>query len=120
MLAIVLNVLGNGVFFLVCSLFPNGRFVPRWTRWLLPCWVVAGLTFLFFRDVSFMYLVYNLVWLGEAVLLVIALFYRYHFASSPLQRQQTKWVIFGGSVAGFMEVGLINALFSFPFFWQRT
>ncbi len=42
-LAIVLNVLGNGVFFLVCSLFPNGRFVPRWTRWLLPCWVVAGI-----------------------------------------------------------------------------
>src|SRR5260221_5758379 len=106
MLGIVLNVLGNGVFFLVCSLFPNGRFVPRWTRWLLPCWVVAGLTFLFFRDVSFMYLVYNLVWLGEAILLVIALFYRYHYASSPLQRQQTKWVIYGGSVAGIIVFGL--------------
>ena len=114
MLAIVLNVLGNGVFFLVCSLFPNGRFVPRWTRWLLPCWVVAGLTFLFFRDVSFMYLVYNLVWLGEAVLLVIALFYRYHYASSPLQRQQTKWVIYGGSVAGIIVVGLTMPLYLFP------
>src|SRR6266436_1340699 len=114
MLAIVLNVLGNGVFFLVCSLFPNGRFVPRWTRWLLPCWVVAGLTFLFFRDVSFMYLVYNLFWLGEAVLLVIALFYRYHYASSPLQRQQTKWVIYGGSVAGIIVVGLTMPLYLFP------
>ena len=114
MLAIVLNVLGNGVFFLVCSLFPNGRFVPRWTRWLLPCWVVAGLTFLFFRDVSFMYLVYNLVWLGEAVLLVIALFYRYRYASSPLQRQQTKWVIYGGSVAGIIVVGLTMPLYLFP------
>ena len=113
-LAIVLNVLGNGVFFLVCSLFPNGRFVPRWTRWLLPCWVVAGLTFLFFRDVSFMYLVYNLVWLGEAVLLVIALFYRYRYASSPLQRQQTKWVIYGGSVAGIIVVGLTMPLYLFP------
>ncbi len=114
MLAIVLNVLGNGVFFLVCSLFPNGRFVPRWTRWLLPCWVVAGLTFLFFRDVSFMYLVYNLVWLGEAVLLVIAQFYRYRYASSPLQRQQTKWVIYGGSVAGIIVVGLTMPLYLFP------
>ena len=114
MLAIVLNVLGNGVFFLVCSLFPNGRFVPRWTRWLLPCWVVAGLTFLFFRDVSFMYLVYNLVWLGEAVLLVITLFYRYRYASSPLQRQQTKWVIYGGSVAGIIVVGLTMPLYLFP------
>ena len=114
MLAIVLNVLGNGVFFLVCSLFPNGRFVPRWTRWLLPCWVVAGLTFLFFRDVSFMYLVYNLVWLGEVVLLVIAQFYRYRYASSPLQRQQTKWVIYGGSVAGIIVVGLTMPLYLFP------
>jgi hypothetical protein len=113
-LAIVLNVLGNGAFFLVGSLFPNGRFVPRWTRWLLPCWVVAGLAFLFFRDVSFMYLVYNLVWLGEVVLLVIAQFYRYRYASSPLQRQQTKWVIYGGSVAGIIVVGLTMPLYLFP------
>jgi hypothetical protein len=113
-LAIVLNVLANGAFFLVGSLFPTGRFVPRWTRWLLLCWVVAGLAFLFFRDVSFMYLVYNLVWLGEVVLLVIAQFYRSRYASSPLQRQQTKWVIYGGSVAGIIVVGLTMPLYLFP------
>src|SRR3989441_8122163 len=113
-LAIVLTVLGNGVLFLVCSLFPNGRFVPRWTRWLLPCWVVSGMVFLFFRDVSFMYQVYDLVWLGEVVLLVIALFYRYRYASSPLQRQQTKWVIYGGSVAGIILVGFTVPLYIFP------
>ena len=113
-LAIVLNVFCNGVFFLVCSLFPNGRFVPRWTRWLLPCWVITGMIFLFFRDVSFMYLVHNLVWLGEVVLLVIALFYRYRYASSTLQRQQTKWVIYGGSVAGLIVVGLTVPLYLFP------
>ncbi len=113
-LAIVLTVLGNGAFFLVGSLFPHGRFVPRWTRWLLPCWVVSGLAFLFFHDVSFMYLVYKLVWLGVVVLLVIALFYRYRYASSPLQRQQTKWVIYGASVAGIIEVGLTMPLYLFP------
>jgi len=113
-LAIVLSVFCNGVFFLVCSLFPNGRFVPRWTRWFLPCWVVSGIVFLFFRDVSFVYLIYNLVWLGEVVLLVIALFYRYRYASSTLQRQQTKWVIYGGSVAGIIVVGLTLPLYIFP------
>ncbi len=113
-LAIVLTVLGNGAFFLVGSLFPHGRFVPRWTRWLLPCWVVSGLAFLFFHDVSFMYLAYKLVWLGVVVLLVIALFYRYRYASSPLQRQQTKWVIYGASVAGIIEVGLTMPLYLFP------
>ena len=113
-LAIALTVLGNGVFFLVGSLFPDGRFVPRWTCWLLPCWVVAGIVFLFFRDVTFMYVVYNLVWLAEIILLVIALFYRYRYASSPLQRQQTKWVIYGGSVAGIIVVGITVPLYLFP------
>ena len=117
-LAIVLNVLGNGVFFLVCSLFPNGRFVPRWTRWLLPCWLVSGMVFLFFRDVSFAYQVFNLVWLGEVVLLVIALFYRYHYASSPLECQQTKWVIFGICVAAIIVIGLTVPIFIFPSFGQ--
>jgi hypothetical protein len=117
-LAIVLNVLGNGMFFLVCSLFPNGRFVPLWTRWLLPCWVVSGIVFLFFRDVSFVYPIHHLVWFAEVVLLVIALLYRYHYASSPLQRQQTKWVIFGTCVAGIIVIGLTVPILIFPLFGQ--
>jgi hypothetical protein len=112
--AIVLDVLESGAFFLVGFLFPTGRFVPHWTRWLLPCLVVAGMAFLFFRDVSFMYLVYKLVWLGVLVLLVIALVYRYWYVSSLLQRQQTKWVIYGASVAGIIAVGLTLPLYLFP------
>ncbi len=46
--AILLNVLTFGIVFLVCSLIPTGRFVPRWTRWLVPVWVVWGLIFTFF------------------------------------------------------------------------
>jgi signal transduction histidine kinase len=111
--AIVLNVLGNGVFFLVCLLFPNGRFVPRWTRWLPLIWVVSGMVFLIFRDVSSVYLV-QLVWLGVVILLVITLLYRYHYASSPLQRQQTKWVIFGICVAGIIVVALTVPILFFP------
>jgi hypothetical protein len=117
-LAIVMDVLGYGMFFLGCSLFPNGRFVPRWTRWLLPCWVGSGTAYLFFRDISFVYLVHNLVWLAEVILLVIALLYRYHYASSPLQRQQTKWAIFGTCVAGIIAVGLIIPTLLFPSLWQ--
>jgi hypothetical protein len=113
-LAIVLNIVGNGLFFLVCSLLPTGLFVPRWTRWLLPCWVVSGLVFLFSRDVFFSYLVHILVWLAVVILLVIALLYRYNYASRPLQRQQTKLVIFGGCVAGIINIGLIVPQYIFP------
>jgi len=113
-IAIVLNILGNGVFFLVFSLFPTGRFVPRWTRWLVPCWVVSGVVFLFTRESFVSYLVHTLVWLAVVIVLVIVLFYRYRLASSPLQRQQTKWVIFGSCVAGLISVGLIVPTLLFP------
>jgi len=112
--AIILNVLGSGVFFLLISLFPDGRFVPRWTRWLLPCWVVSGMVFLFFRDVSFAYPVSNLVWHAELVLLLIAQIYRYRYSLSPLQRQQGKWLLFGGSVAGIISTGLAVPPYLFP------
>jgi hypothetical protein len=117
-LAIVLNVLGDGTFFLVLSLFPNGRFVPRWTRWLLLCWLVSGIFYLFFRESSLMYLVHNLVWLTVIIFLLIALLYRYHFAASPIQRQQTKWVIFGTCVVGIIVVGLRLPNLIFPSLWQ--
>jgi hypothetical protein len=112
--AIILNVIGSGVLFLVISLFPDGRFVPRWTRWLLPCWVVSGMVFLFFRDASFAYQVSNLVWHAEFVLILIAQIYRYHHAFSPLQRQQTKWFLFGGCVAGIISTGLAVPQYLFP------
>jgi hypothetical protein len=35
LLAIGMNILCNALFFLIASLFPNGRFIPRWTRWLV-------------------------------------------------------------------------------------
>ncbi len=113
-LAIVLNVLGNGVFFLVCTLFPNGRFVPRWLPRLLPCWLGAGIVFYIFRGVALVALLYNVVWLVFVIVLVVALFYRYRYASSLLEQQQTKWVIYGGSVAGIIVIGLTVPLLLFP------
>jgi hypothetical protein len=113
-LSIVLYVLGSGVYLLVLSLFPDGRFVTRWARWLLLCWVVSAMVYLFFRDVSFAHSVYDLVWHAALVLILIAQVYRHHRAYSPLQRQQTKWILFGGSVTIIIIVGLTVPLYLFP------
>jgi hypothetical protein len=113
-LTIVLYVLGSGVYLLVLSLFPDGRFVTRWTRWLLLCWVVAGMVVLFFRDAPFALPVYDLVWHAAIVLILIALVYRYRSAYSPLQRQQSKWILFGGSVTVIIIVGLTVSQYLFP------
>src|SRR5438128_1113162 len=93
MLHFVMFVLGTSVYVLVLALFPDGQFVPRWTRWLLPCWAVAAL-------LSFMNpFSYQQVWYAALVLLVIAQVYRHRSAPDPLQRQQGKWLLFGGCVA---------------------
>src|SRR5256884_4517126 len=86
----VLGVLGSGVYVLVLALFPDGRFVPRWTRWLLLCWALSGMGVLFFSEAFFGWPVYDLVWRAELVLLLIAQVYRSRTAASPLHRQQGK------------------------------
>ncbi len=79
-------------------LFPDGRFVPRWTRWVSLLWVIWAAGSLFFSSlnpydwpVAYTYLFFVLG-LSSAV---IAQIYRYRRVSDPEQRQQTKWVVFG-------------------------
>ncbi len=77
--------------------FPTGRFAPRWTWVIAFLWVAQFFAF----DVPAqlfgagfwpgLYGVILLTWGSTAVVL----FYRYLRVFTPLQRQQTKWVVFG-------------------------
>ncbi len=107
--AIVLFDLTFGTLILVFSLFPTGRFVPRWTRWLAPVWIVGGLLFAFFPVLPSPYLLFNLIWLSELACIIVAVIYRYHHMSSPIQRQQIKWIVFGWSADC-----LLLIVFNFP------
>ncbi len=83
-------------FFLVT--FPDGRFVPHWS-WLLGCTLFVQAIFFLLPGsfnilswpVPLFLLELALAW-GSPVVLQI---YRYRRISTPAQRQQTKWVIFG-------------------------
>jgi len=95
-----------GIFF---CLFPDGRFVPRWARWLA---VASALYFVpseFFPGSSLSALIDPLfvVLIGS---LVVAQVYRYRRVSSPVQRQQTKWVVSGFATAmvGFVAILVLN------------
>ena len=107
--------MGLSVFF---YLFPDGRFVPRWTRWLLIGWVIHELFGdTLFINASFNPLVYY-PWLdvplfiGLLVSVVVAQVYRYRRVSNMVQRQQTKWVVFGTVVAvlGFAATLVVGTL----------
>jgi len=91
-IAMGMYVFGGGMYVLVLSL-SDGRFVTRWAPWLLLCWVVAVIHFFIFMNYF-----YALVWLAALGLLLIAQAYHHRTSVNPLQRQQSKWFIFGGCV----------------------
>ncbi len=85
--------------FLVFSLFPGGYFAPRWIRWLIPVFLLNNFLYQFFPDwyahlPTWVRLVGLLDFSGSLLLLVLAQIYRYWRVSTPVQRQQTKWILF--------------------------
>jgi len=101
---------------LLLYLFPDGRFVPRWTR-LLAVFVVASNLFL---DVSPVPISTLPPWMLGAIFLVnggsgvVAQIYRYVRVSGPVQRQQTKWVVFGLAATMLVILGRYMPLLIFP------
>jgi len=118
LLAIALNIPGNGIMFLIGSLFPNGKFVPSWSRWLVIGWILSGIIFAALRDLPSAYLFDRLAWLAIVTCLVGGQFYRYRYVSSFIERQQTKWVVFAVSILALVVVGLTLPGLIFPTFGQ--
>ena len=105
-----LNFLAVALLVLVFLLFPSGQFVPSFTRWTLVACLVGQVPITFFRDAPFAVhtdasQVSSLLLLGEAAIVVGVQLYRYRRVSSSLERQQTKWVVFGLAVPTAVFVG---------------
>jgi hypothetical protein len=89
-------------FLLVFLQFPSGQFVPRWMCWTFVVFL-AGL----FPTAFVAPLMPNtpidrltsLASVGELAMLAIVQVHRYRRVSSPMERQQTKWVVFGIALA---------------------
>src|SRR6266699_2421054 len=91
-----LSFLFQALFLLVFSLFPTGQFVPRWVRWFIIVFLTLQIPFAFFPALNGF--LGFLEFLGGLAILVVVQLYRYRRLSSPLERQQTKWVVFGFAV----------------------
>jgi hypothetical protein len=118
--ALLVDVLAVDLTILGLYLFPNGRFVPRWTIWpallfIVSSWVFPDLTAAARAagtgtPVVFPGWLTNLVsvlafltlatWLPSQV-------YRYRHHSTPLERLQTRWIVFGFSLIVFGGFGAI-------------
>ena len=83
--------LGNSSLFLFFYLFPTGRFVPRWTRWLWVAVTVFWAVFSFFPSLSFnSSILFTILLLGFVCSALVAQIYRYRQIPNVVQQQQTK------------------------------
>ena len=104
MLNLGLFLFGFFLFLLVYLLFPSGRFEPRWMRWIFVVLfgvVVLSTVFFPLTDIIPHVAVTNVGWLLALCLMALASLaqvYRYRRVSTPLERQQTKWVVVGYAV----------------------
>jgi hypothetical protein len=71
-------------------LFPDGRFVPRWTRWLILLSIALVATTLYL-PLAYWGTLLVVMLLGA----IYAQVFRYRHVSTPAERQRTKWVLFG-------------------------
>ncbi|MGD8848627.1 MAG: GAF domain-containing sensor histidine kinase [Anaerolineales bacterium] len=84
-------------------LFPDGRFVPSWTRWAFYISIPWGISFLFLPELNATnFARYPILFTGAAtgfvlfmILGIYAQIYRYRHVSNSEQRQQTKWAVLG-------------------------
>lgn len=107
-LVLTLRIVGFASIVLAFLTFPDGRFVPAWTRWFAGLWILSLLISIPLpaARIPSSLAIYDA---RQALLILWAMFwflfvagiqvYRYRERSTPEQRQQTKWVVLGLSIA---------------------
>jgi hypothetical protein len=116
-LAGFLTQLGLVSLFVFFFVFPDGRFVPRWSRWVVPLVFVMPVLFVLFPDsilVDPPPRANILLFLGLWACAALAQVYRYRRVSGPVERQQTKWVVFGVTSCVALLIGFLLPYVFFP------
>jgi hypothetical protein len=114
--ALATNVLEPGLFLwptvALLALFPTGRFVPPWTRWVLLL-AVTSTPLQLYVSVQYLHQIQPppwLLWSGVTYIVltvgavVYAQVFRYRHVSTPTERQQTKWAVSGLVLWMLMEI----------------
>ena len=145
---LLLQVVGLGSFMLVFYLFPDGHFIPRWTRYAAVVWIGWLMAWLFLPGLNSaptlspsaqfimrMFMTdtgvverlhstlhsYSLI-VADVIFFgagVYAQIYRYQRVATPLQRRQTKWAVFG-MVATALLYFVVHVLPPFVFIALQT
>jgi hypothetical protein len=99
--------------------------VPRWARWaiavdlLLTAFSILPPAHSPLNANNWQLPVFGLEFVGIYLVMIFSQIYRYVRVSNPVQRQQTKWAVFGIVIYGLCLIGLAVS-FSLPAFTQES
>jgi len=116
-LAGFLTQLGLASLFVYFFIFPDGRFVPRWTRWVVPLVFAMPILYVLLPGSRLVEPPAPLnisIFLGLWACALLAQVYRYRRVSGAVERQQTKWVVFGATALVVLLIGFLSPLLFFP------
>ncbi|HEX6383368.1 MAG TPA: histidine kinase [Anaerolineae bacterium] len=94
---------GHVASILLLYLLPDGRFVPRWTAVMALVVVLRGMARFFFSGTVISGWVEAIDFPLLLIFVVVGIagqLYRYWRVAGPVGRQQTKWIVFGITLAG--------------------
>lgn len=117
-----LAVFGNFAIVAFFFVFPNGRFTPRWTAIILIAWILFQLPRYYLPnsplDLSVSSpVLYNILFPLGILCGIGAQVYRYRRVSKGLEKQQTKWVIYGLTIGivGYLIVRVLSIFIADPY-----
>ena len=116
-----IEMIGNCAIIVFFFVFPTGRFVPRWSEFIVVGWVLFQLPRYYFPNSAFNLLnshpaLYDTLFIGGILSGIMSQMVRYWRVSGATERLQTKWVVFGTAigVGGYVITRLLTLLLPDP------
>jgi hypothetical protein len=106
---------GTFAFGLFFYTFPNGQFTPRWTRGMVTGWGAIFFFVYFFPESKFSLNQWRILALPVVAIFflsfILAQVYRYRKVSTPVEQQQTKWVVYALSLGLLLMTATLATIF---------
>ncbi len=122
---IFLGVINSILLVVFFYIFPTGSFKPRWTVGLAVFWILTLFANSFFPGLAitsqsrpgFLFVLFLVGLVGSSLIVLV---YRYRSIFNPVQRLQSKWVVFGVVITWGGEVVLEILRLALPIFEQNA
>ena len=116
-----IEMFGNVAMLAFYFVFPNGRFTPRWTVAIVILWFLLVFPPYFLPDsplnLQSKGLIFELIFYATLLSGIASQIYRYLRVSDPIEKQQTKWVVYGLTLGmgGYVAVRTIGGFVPDPY-----